>query len=284
MHFLILGGLVIGLSLGLFGSGGSILTVPVLVYLLGHHDKVAIAESLGIVGGIALLAALPFARVRLIDWRSVLFFGLPGMAGTYLGAWLAKLVPGSVQLTLFGTIMLVAAWMMFRQHKAPDETSQNETGEDHNSKHHAIWKIILEGLAVGVITGLVGVGGGFLIVPALVVLGGLPMRTAVGTSLVIIALKSFSGFFKYLEVLDSVNLVVDWWTVGAFVLLGVLGSIAGNLIGSRVNQQSLKKGFAVFLVVMGLFIIGKEAPAILSDYQNDHPSPESQTASNAQMR
>src|SRR5690606_18217679 len=111
---LLIGALLIGITLGLLGSGGSILTVPVLVYLLGHADKVAIAESLAIVGMIALLGIFPYARSRLIDWRSVVFFGLPGMVGTYGGAWLANFVPGAAQLVLFGLVMLLAAGLMLR--------------------------------------------------------------------------------------------------------------------------------------------------------------------------
>ena len=111
----VVGAILIGLTLGLLGSGGSILTVPVLVYLLGHQDKVAIAESLAIVGGIALAGMIPYARARLIDWRSVVLFGLPGMAGTYGGAWLARFVSGPAQLTLFAGVMLIAAWMMMRR-------------------------------------------------------------------------------------------------------------------------------------------------------------------------
>ena len=105
----VVGALIIGLVLGLMGSGGSILTLPVLVYLLGHQDKIAVAESLAIVGGIAAVAVIPYARERLVDWRCVLFFGLPGMLGTFLGAWLSKFVPGTFQLVLFGVLMLAAA-------------------------------------------------------------------------------------------------------------------------------------------------------------------------------
>jgi uncharacterized membrane protein YfcA len=119
-------------------------------------------------------------------------------------------------------------------------------------------------LAVGVLTGLVGVGGGFLVVPALVLLGKLSMRVAIGTSLAVIALKSFSGFFKYLDVLKDLDLSVDWVTVAAFIGVGVVGSVTGHLVASRVNQQLLRRGFAVFLVIMGLFVLGKEAPKMMA--------------------
>ena len=217
--YIIVGALIVGATLGLMGSGGSILTVPVLVYLLGHDGKVAIAESLAIVGAIALVASIPYARTQMVDWRNVLYFGLPGMAGTYLGAWAAKFVPTAAQLVLFAVVMLVAAWMMFRPRAKVDAQSVGSSPD-----HQAILGDRDRGLAVGIVTGLVGVGGGFLIVPALVVLGGLPMRLAVGTSLTIIAMKSLSGFYKYLEVLESLQASVDWQTVAAFVVIGVVGS------------------------------------------------------------
>ncbi len=257
---IILGALLIGLSLGLLGSGGSILTVPVLVYLLGHDDKVAVAESLAIVGGIALSAALPYARSREVDWRSVLLFGLPGMAGTYGGAWLARWVPGEIQLVLFACVMLLAAWMMFQRPK--QSMAEQDSVEP---RRQAAWKIIGEGLGVGVLTGLVGVGGGFLIVPALVILGRLPMRLAVGTSLVVIALKSFSGFFKYLDVLETLQLAVDWETIGLFVVVGILGSLVGKAISGRINQASLRRGFAGFLVVMGIFVLTMAGRTVLAE-------------------
>lgn len=150
MLFAWLGAALIGISLGLLGSGGSILTVPVLVYLAGEPDKVAIAESLAIVGGIALAGSIPYAARRSVDWRSVLYFGIPGMAGTYAGAALSRFLPGPVQLALFALVMLSAAVMMFRQ--------EQDRSDEH--ARHAAWKIILEGTGVGIITGLVGVGGG----------------------------------------------------------------------------------------------------------------------------
>lgn len=254
MLYALLGAIAIGLVLGLLGSGGSILTVPVLVYLAGQPDKVAIAESLAIVGAIAAVGALPYARQKLVDWHSVLYFGVPGILGTYGGAALAKWVPGPVQLALFAVVMLLAAGLMFRGRKeAPEGEHQRQ----------ALWKIAAEGLVVGVLTGLVGVGGGFLIVPALVLLGGLSMRLAVGTSLLIIAAKSMAGFWKYTDVLAETGLHVDWSLIGIFAVIGIVGSFVGNALSQRVPQAQLKRGFAVFLVVMGGFILAKEGPKAL---------------------
>ncbi|WP_105317653.1 sulfite exporter TauE/SafE family protein [Thermus tenuipuniceus] len=247
MSLALLGALLIGLSLGLLGSGGSILTVPVLVYLLGEAPKQAIAESLLIVGGIALLGALPYALRGLVDWRNALLFGLPGMGGTYLGAWLSRFVSGEVQLLAFASVMLLAAYFMARPAPAHPQAK---------GKRQA-WKIVLDGISVGALTGFVGVGGGFLIVPALVLLGGLPMHLAIGTSLLIIALKSFAGFYKYLHLLPAYGLSVNYAVAGLFVLVGTLGSFLGGRLAVRLPQEGLKRGFALFLVVMGVFIVAQ---------------------------
>lgn len=247
------GAIAIGISLGLLGSGGSILTVPVLVYLVGQDEKVAIAGSLFVVGSIALIGSLQFLRAGLIQWRSVVVFGVPGMAGTWLGAFLAGWISGITQLSLFAIVMLIASWLML---KPPDLESADKAPR-------AVWKIAIDGLIVGVITGLVGVGGGFLIVPALVLLGGLTMRQAVATSLVVIALKSFSGFYKYLDVLARQNLELDWPTLLLVTGLGIAGSFAGSHFAKRIPQDKLKTGFAYFLIVMGLYILVRSVPTVL---------------------
>lgn len=257
MLYALLGAVAIGLVLGLLGSGGSILTVPVLVYLAGEPDKVAIAESLAIVGAIAAVGAVPYARQKLVDWYSVLYFGVPGILGTYGGAALSKLVPGAVQLALFAIVMILAAGLMFRGRTSLEMES------DAPRTRQPLWLIAAEGLFVGVLTGLVGVGGGFLIVPALVLLGGLSMRLAVGTSLLIIAAKSVAGFYKYTDVLAETGQHVDWQLIGLFAAIGIIGSFAGNALSQRVPQAKLKQGFAVFLVIMGGLILYREGPKAL---------------------
>ena len=247
------GAIAIGVSLGLLGSGGSILTVPVLVYLVGQDEKVAIAGSLFIVGSIALAGSLQFVRAGLINWRSVAIFGLPGMAGTYAGAAIAAYVSGLMQLALFAVVMLLASYLMLRPIKLTDT--------EHAPR--ALWKIAGDGLVVGIITGLVGVGGGFLIVPALVLLGGLSMHQAVATSLVVIALKSYSGFYKYLDVLDAQNLNLDWPVLGLITVLGIAGSIVGSRLARRVHQDRLKRWFGYFLIVMGVYILARSLPGAL---------------------
>ena len=249
------GAIAIGVSLGLLGSGGSILTVPVLVYLMGQDEKIAIAGSLFIVGSIAFAGSLQFLRAGLIQWRSVLVFGIPGMAGTWLGAFLATWVPGVVQLALFAVVMLIAARLMLKPLDLDAGSATPRAG----------WKIAADGLAVGIITGLVGVGGGFLIVPALVLLGGLTMHQAVATSLLVIALKSFSGFYKYLDVLEQQGLALDWPTLFLVTGLGIAGSVAGSYFAKRLPQDRLKTGFGYFLIAMGIYILAQSGPEVLSN-------------------
>lgn len=239
------GAVLVGLSLGLMGSGGSILTVPVLTYLVGQDEKVAIAGSLAIVGAIALVGSIPHVRRRNVDYRSVVFFGVPGMAGAWLGAWASQFVGGATQLVVFAVLMLVAGVFMLRP----------EPERRADAKPLRATTIAIEGLVVGAITGFVGVGGGFLIVPALVLLGSLDMHRAVGTSLLVIALKSAVGFAKYVDVLDDLGLELDWQILGTFAVVGSAGSLVGGALGSRLPQRVLRRGFAVFLFVVGVYIV-----------------------------
>lgn len=252
----LIGAIFIGLSLGLMGSGGSILTVPVLVYLFGQDEKVAIAGSLAIVGSIALAGAATYLRNRLIKWKVVFIFGIPGMAGTYIGAWVAAYMSGILQLVMFAIVMVLAAFMMLRN----SNTLSPAAGDRH------YWKIVIDGLVVGVITGIVGVGGGFLIVPALVLMGGLEMRSAVATSLVIIAMKSYSGFYKYLSVLKEQSLNLDWKVIIMVTAIGIVGTFVGNYLCHRIPQERLKKYFAWFLMLMALIILYKEVPEVLQAF------------------
>jgi uncharacterized membrane protein YfcA len=248
-----LGALAIGLSLGLLGSGGSILTVPVLHYLLGQPEKVAIAGSLLVVGVIASVAAIPYSRHRQVDWRNVAWFGIPGMAGAWLGATLAHFVPGTLQLALFAAVMLAAGWRMLRG-----------AGLERADRVPRRFAIVAGGLGVGMLSGLVGVGGGFLIVPALVLLAGVQMSSAVGTSLAVIAMNSYTGFAKYLGLLESQGLELDFGVLLVVAALGVAGSVAGSRLGRRLPQAVLRRIFGVFLLAMASFIVVDVAPELLA--------------------
>ena len=254
MVFAWFGAIFIGLSLGLLGSGGSILTVPMLVYVVGQEEKVAIAGSLLIVAVISFFSAIPYARQNKVDWRSVVMFGIPGMVGAVGGAAAARYVDSATQMLIFSSLMLAAAYLMFKPVKLDDAPHEPR----------AAWKIASDGLVVGAVTGIVGVGGGFLIIPALVLLGGLSMGLAVGTSLVIITLKSLAGFYEYLYVLEELDLTLDWEIIGIFSVLGVLGGWIGGKIGGKLPQQTLRRVFAVFLVLMGLYILYKNLPLLFA--------------------
>ncbi len=248
-----LGALAVGLSLGLLGSGGSILTVPVLVYAAGEPPKVAIAASLAIVGSIALVGAVSYARQRLVDWRFVLYFGLPGIVATYGGAWASHFVTGAVQLVVFALIMALASFTMLRRPRVTQAAYREQ---------HFLW-LLGAGIGIGLITGFVGVGGGFLFVPALVILGGLSMHRAVGTSLAIILLNSASGFYKHFELLSAGSVAIPWDVIAVFAVIGIGGSLLGNLLARRLQHAHLRRVFGVFLVVMSVLILWESLPEVV---------------------
>jgi uncharacterized membrane protein YfcA len=252
-----LGALGIGLTLGLLGAGGSILTVPVLVYIVGEPPKAAVAESLAIVGAIAAVGALPYARKRLVSWPTVLLFSVPGMMGSYVGAVAGKYVSGQVQLTAFSALMLVAALLMMRApgRLAAPAGTKTTTPKTRLAAFIEGVGIGIEGFLIGVATGFMGVGGGFLIVPALVLLVGLPMHLAIGTSLATIALNSAIGFYKSAQVLPVLHLRLNGLVIASFILIGVVGSLIGGAICHRLPQQRLRRLFAWFVLAMGAYLL-----------------------------
>ncbi len=247
--------LAIGLSLGLLGGGGSILTVPILVYALGMEAKSAIATSLFVVGVTSAAALIPHARAGRVQMRTGLVFGTAGMVGAYAAGRVAHYIPAGVLLIAFAVMMLVTAVAMMRGRKEPARRGEAPP------THLPVAKVIVEGLVVGGVTGLVGAGGGFLVVPALVLLGGLPMTIAVGTSLVVISMKSFAGFVGYLG-----HVSVDWKVAGLVTVMAVVGSLAGSQIAGKIPQERLRKGFAWFVVVMGVFMLVKQVPSALDEH------------------
>ncbi|MEV7794088.1 sulfite exporter TauE/SafE family protein [Streptomyces sp. NPDC087512] len=239
--------LLVGVSLGVLGGGGSILTVPILVYLAGQDTKEAIATSLFVVGVTSLAALVPHARARRVRWRTGLLFGGFSMAGAYGGGRLAAYVPGTVLLVAFALMMLATAAAMLRKPRKGREKPRPAHG-DLPLRHIAV-----EGLVVGAVTGLVGSGGGFLVVPALVLLGGLPMGVAVGTSLLVIAMKSFAGLAGHLS-----GVGIDWRLALTVTAAAVVGSLAGGRLAGRIPQDALRKAFGWFVVVMGVFVFAQQ--------------------------
>ena len=264
-----LGAAAVGLSLGLLGAGGAILTVPILVYLVGHSEKSAITESLAIVGAIAIVGVLRAAMQKRIDFRSALLLAIPGIFGTYLGANIAKYLPGAVQLTLLAGLMIGASVLMFRgggRKSSEPQTVGKTPSESGSSSRWSLFVIVAQGVGLGLTTGLVGVGGGFLIIPVLVLLRRLPMPVAVGTSLAIIAVNSTTGFLSYLAAVaeaSAASMQVDWSTIGTFAAVGIVGNLVGSSLGERIPQATLRRAFAVFLVVMAAYILVRQAPRVL---------------------
>ncbi|TDE22722.1 sulfite exporter TauE/SafE family protein [Actinomadura sp. 6K520] len=246
----LLAALAVGVSLGLLGGGGSILTVPILVYVAGVETKQAIAMSLFVVGATSLAGVVPHARAKRVRWRTGLLFGGAGMAGAYAGGRLAAYIPAGVLLAAFAVMMAVTAVAMLRGRHAP-------TGE-HTER--PVFRILAEGVTVGLVTGLVGAGGGFLVVPALVLLGGLSMPAAVGTSLLVIAMKSFAGLAGYLSAVQ-----IDWPLTLAVTGAAVLGGVAGSRLAGRVEPERLRRAFGWFVLVMAGFVVTQEAPAAVRD-------------------
>ena len=248
----IVAGAITGIVLGLFGSGGSIIAMPALMYLLHVEPKSAIAMSLGIVAVTATISGWDNWRRGNVDVKVAAMFGLFGVVGTYAGARLGVYTPVTVQLILFALVMYAAAWKMLQRKKQLQaQTAHSEEEEIEIIKAH-MGQIALHGVGVGVLTGLVGVGGGFLIVPALVLLSDIPMKIAIGTSLVIVAAKSYSGFAGYIGAVT-----VDWAIMASFTLVTVAGSFAGTRIAHRFSHEKLKKSFAIFLIVVATYILLK---------------------------
>ena len=237
--------ILVGLSLGLLGGGGSILAVPVLAYGAGLPAKEAIATSLIVVGATSLFALIPHARRGRVEWRTGAIFSATAMVGAYLGGLAADWFSGTTLLLLFAAMMVVTALAMFR---GRGEMKANK------DKPLAVGLVIAEGLVVGGATGLVGAGGGFLVVPALVLLGGMEMHKAVGTSLMVIALKSFAAFAGH-----AAHVSIDVQLTLVVTAAAVAGSIGGAALAKRVPAQILRKVFAGFVLVMAGYVVWREA-------------------------
>jgi uncharacterized membrane protein YfcA len=237
-------GLLIGAALGLLGGGGSVLTVPIFVYVLGFSPKEAIAMSLAVVAATSAFGAVGYWRAGSVNVRIATVFGGVAMLGTMFGVRLARFIPGTTQMVIFGAVMMAAAVFMLRGRPPSDE----KRGVDVGRPLMSAVKVVPAGFLVGSLTGIVGVGGGFLIVPALVLMR-MPLRDAVGTSLLVITGTCVVGFLGYVG-----HVSPDWIAV-ALVAAGTLPGIAmGSYLHHFVPQSILRRGFAVFLVVMAAFI------------------------------
>ncbi len=241
----------------MLGSGGSILTVPVLVYLFGQDEKQAIAGSLLVVGLIALSGAIPQARGRRVDWAAVGWFGLPGVASASLGTFAGTLVGNGVQMLVFSLTMLAASVMLLRP--APPPADQ-EHAQPAPRSAATLARLVAGGIAVGVLTGFVGVGGGFLIVPALVLILRRPIGIAVGTSLVIITLNAASGFAANLPRILAGDLALDPLVLGTVTALGIAGSLAGGRLGAHIPPQQLRRGFGLLLLPLAALVLWSNLP------------------------
>lgn len=253
------GAFLIGLVLGLIGGGGSILTVPILVYVLSVDAVMATAYSLFVVGTTALVGAIRNAQKGMVDFRTGIVFAIPAFITVYVTRkFIVPAIPESLFsigdflvtkdiaiMVFFALIMLIASYSMIKGRK--------DSSEENQEVSYNYPMIVLEGVIVGILTGIVGAGGGFLIIPALVLLAKLPMKKAVATSLMIIAIKSLIGFLG-----DVQNVVIDWTFLLSFTALSVVGIFLGIYLNKFIDGKKLKKGFGWFVLVMGIYIVLKE--------------------------
>ncbi len=256
-----LSALIIGIVLGLIGGGGSILAVPVLAYLFSVDEKIATAYSLFIVGASALVGGIKQHLKGYVDWRTALVFGIPSIIGvTLVRYYVIPALPEviftlnnfaftrrMIMFGLFAVLMVPAAISMLRGRR--ETTIKDQSAVTYNYP-----LILAEGLVVGGITGFIGAGGGFLIIPALVLFANVQMKIAIGTSLVIIAFKSLLGFFMG----DALTMEIDWVFLAAFTSLSFAGIFIGSYLSNFIDGNKLKKGFGYFILVMAVFIFYME--------------------------
>lgn len=242
-------GFGIGLSLGLLGGGGSILTVPALVYLVGQTPQAAVTTSLAIVGANSLMGAMFHRAQGSLDWKVALTFGGAGMLASYLSANISNHIPPAILLVTFALLMLVIGTMLFFRRS-------NETETAYSPKPLTL--VLASGAGVGLLTGVLGVGGGFLIVPVLVMLVGLPVQLAVGTSLVVIAMNSAAGFLGHAGS-GSFDLVMTL----VFGIAGLAGTFAGAKLSNRMSSSKLQTAFAGFVIALAFFLLYDNLPKIM---------------------
>ena len=239
------GAAFMGISLGLLGSGGSILTLPLLVYIAKEPEKLAIAESLLIVGIVALIGSIANIKKQKIEFHLIIAFGIPSMFAAFAGAHLSQFISSQVQLITFAFVMMGASILMLRPIK-----SQQIEGQDIEGS----LALALTGIAVGLLAGIVGVGGGFLIVPALLLIAKIPIKNAIATSLLIIACQSLSGFSKYAIYYSNTNESFNWPLLMLITICALCGIFLGSWMSEKLPQALLKKIFGWALIPLSIFI------------------------------
>ena len=237
--------IMIGLALGLFGSGGSILTVPVMLYLLKMPADLAIASALGVVALISAVGLIPYLWRQQLPWAILRQVAFPGMIGAVLGSWLSEYLPSVLQLSLLATLMLLSAVNMWRQ----------QLWQFHLSSG---WQLWLAGALLGLVTGLIGVGGGFLIVPMLLAVTSLSLSAAIAASLMLVMLQSLVGFITHTWLLAERGVFVDFGLISVVGGVGALGSLLALLLVSKLPQPTLRRGFAVFVVILAGYVLTKQ--------------------------
>lgn len=254
----------IGMAVGLLGGGGSILTTPLLIYVVGFDAKQAIAASLFVVGVTSIFGLISHARAGRVVWRIGLLFGGAGMVGAFIGGQIGARLPSALLLAAFAVMMGVTAVAMIRGRK-------QVAGKAH--KGLPLFRILLDGLIVGFVTGLVGAGGGFLVVPALALLAGLPMPRAVATSLLVVAMKSFAGLAGYVFVFGGGSIIrlnpetqINWTVTLIVTAAAIVGALVGSAIVGRIHPDKLRKAFGYFVLIMAVFILSQQIGYAVLDY------------------
>lgn len=247
MYLGVLLALLVGVTLGLLGGGGSILTLPILLYVFHLPAPTAIATSLLVVGTTSAVSLVPHGRAGRVAWRTGGLFGLASMGGAFVGGRVSSHLPSALLLVAFGAMMAFTARAMLRGRRAPSGGAGEAT----------LARVVLQGVGVGLVTGLLGAGGGFLVVPALVLLGGLSMPRAVATSLFVIAMNSAAALVGHLG-----HAQIPWAIAAPVTLAAALGSVVGYGLSARLSAEVLRRGFAALVAVMAVFVLGQELPRL----------------------
>ena len=262
--------LFIGGAVGLLGGGGSILTTPLLIYVLDFDAKQAITASLFVVAVTSVFGLIAHARAGRVRWKTGLIFGSAGMVGAFVGGQVGALLPGTLLLAAFSVMMGITAIAMIR--------GKRQVKGHGPHKGLPIFRIILDGLVVGLVTGLVGAGGGFLVVPALALLGGLPMANAVATSLLVVAMKSFAGSFGYALHFGDGSLVslnpeteINWPVTLLVTVMAVIGALISSRLIGRIHPDKLRKAFGWFVFVMAIFILSQQIGVTVVEFASQGP-------------